>query len=482
MKEKKKRMISLGIGALVFAVWLVILFFEKAIGLSMLLFVVPFSLFLVYILKKNNKIKNPMVVWLLIPIIALASTYFIFDNLFFRQINLLVIPTLYSFMILGLLGENFDMNLHTVAKILSSFISPLSFIREGVINFVNKIKEKLNINTQNKEKTNKIIRAMVITLPVVLIIVVLLSTADVIFAGIFKDIFSMISVNLFNKLICMEIAFFYLIGLFYLACVKYDIKDKEEILQEKVHDNFTIKMLLSSLNIIYVVFCFIQIKALFMRSTTLNYAEYARQGFFQLMLVSVINLVTILIAKKRENKDEIKTNRFINWMSIIMIMFTFVIVISAGMRMHFYESAYGYTLLRLLVYCVLLTESILFIPTILYILNRKINLAKSYFYIMICVYLCMNFANFDNIIAKRNVDRYYKTGKIDFQYLKISTGADATKQILRLLNTSENDVKTEVEKYVKERYKKLEEQDIDFRDYNISKMCTKRLLKVYKNL
>ena len=105
-----------------------------------------------------------------------------------------------------------------------------------------------------------------------------------------------------------------------------------------------------------------------MKSTILNYAQYARQGFFQLMIVSIINLVTILISKKKENGDE--NNTFTRCMSLIMIVFTFIIVISAGMRMHFYESAYGYTLLRLLVYCVLLTESILFIPTILYIIDK----------------------------------------------------------------------------------------------------------------
>ena len=50
-------MISIGIGALLFSIWIVMLFFGKAIGLSMLLFMIPFSFFLTYILEKNNKIK-----------------------------------------------------------------------------------------------------------------------------------------------------------------------------------------------------------------------------------------------------------------------------------------------------------------------------------------------------------------------------------------------------------------------------------------
>ena len=51
-------MISIGVGALIFAIWFVTLFVGKSIGLSMLLFIVPFSYFFIYILEKNGKIKK----------------------------------------------------------------------------------------------------------------------------------------------------------------------------------------------------------------------------------------------------------------------------------------------------------------------------------------------------------------------------------------------------------------------------------------
>jgi len=47
-------MIFAGIGALFFAIWFVELFYGVSIGLSCILFVVPFSFFLVYILEKNK--------------------------------------------------------------------------------------------------------------------------------------------------------------------------------------------------------------------------------------------------------------------------------------------------------------------------------------------------------------------------------------------------------------------------------------------
>ena len=145
------------------------------------------------------------------------------------------------------------------------------------------------------------------------------------FSKYFNNIDSIVIMVL--RFVIIVIFTFYFMALFYFFCKKYHLEN--ELINEntKINDNFTIKILLVALNIIYLVFCYIQIKSLFLKNTSLNYAQYARQGFFQLMVVSLINIVTILIAKKRENKDEYKTNKFIDYMSIIMVGFTFIIVI-----------------------------------------------------------------------------------------------------------------------------------------------------------
>lgn len=253
---------------------------------------------------------------------------------------------------------------------------------------------------------------------------------------------------------------------------RYEPHEENTKREEERKDSLTIKMIVGVLNSIYLVFCIIQIKSLFMQNVDINYAHYARQGFFQLMIVSAINLVTILMAKKQDKKS-----KYIQVMSIIMILFTFILLLSATVRMYFYESAYGYTLLRLLVYCVLFTEGVLLIPTILYILNKKINLPKVYFSILIVIYVGMNFANFNDIIAKRNVERYATTGKIDIGYLQYETGTDGIETMLSLLEmeNSEEAIEKEVREYANRLYKQLSEEKIDFRDFNISKWRAKKL-------
>lgn len=482
-------MIDIFIGAVIFSIWCVTLFFGKGIGLSMFLFIVPITYFIIHLLEKNRKQINSKAKILIIPIILLASTYFIFNNSFFNTINIFAIPVLVIFMILESFKENIELNLGLISKILEMFFVPLSFIGETFEKLRQSLegKFKINIDSNKDRKIKKVIEAICITLPIVLVIIVLLSSADEIFGSIFTELLKSILNGLSKiqlsttiiRLFLIICAFIYFLCFFDYISSRYEKDEESEITKSKAKDNFTIKMILGALNIVYLLFCIIQVKSLFMRNVNINYAHYARQGFFQLMWVSVINLVTILIAKKSENKDEENRNKYINSMCLIMIIFTFIILLSSALRMYFYESVYGYTLLRLLVYCSLFTEAVLLVPTILYIMDKKINLAKSYFTIILTIYICMNFANFDNIIAKRNVDRYIETGKIDINYLKTETGTDAINQIMRILETSTDieNVKLDTEKYLNTVYAELNEQNMDFRDFNISKIFAKHLIE-----
>lgn len=473
-------MMEIFIGAITCSLWYVILFYNKTIGLSMLLFALPFAYFIIHILEKNKENLNKRAKFFLIPITLLASTYFIFNNTFFNALNTLAIPLLIILMILELYREEITIDFKMIGRVCSVIFKPIQYIFEAFRKCMESLKknEKITQDDNKKKNTKRIFKATIITIPIAFVVIQLLSSADASFANIFETLFNGIdklikNIQMSTTLeiaILIIVAFFYFLGFFYYICYKF--KKNENTKEEKIKDSFTIKMLLGVLNVIYLIFCYLQIRSLFLVKENINFSLLARQGFFQLMLVSFINLVMILIAKKREN------SQYIRIMSLAMVLFTFIIIISATVRMYHYENAYGYTTLRLLVYCALFTEIVMLIPTIMYIIDKKINLAKAYLYIITTIYICMNFANFNYIIAKRNVDRYIETGKIDIFYLQ-RTGTDGIKQVARILDIDkyEDNNKSFAKANLQVLKDYLNEEQMDFRDFNISKLIAKNFLK-----
>ena len=282
----------------------------------------------------------------------------------------------------------------------------------------------------------------------------LLSNADPNFKNLFKIVIDFITdilkFEFIDKLlgkIFMFIVMIFVIGTSTMYLIKDYGKESYKVKERKNKDIYTIKVLVTVLNIIYIIFDIIQIKSLFIHSSSsyINYASYARSGFFELMVVSLINMTIILISKNY--KTDKKNTKYMNIMSILMLFLTLIIIVSSFIRMHLYEVAYGYTVLRLLVDVVLITEVLLMIPTVMYIINSEFNISKAFLIIIICVYCCVNYINIDCFIANKNINRYNNGSKLDIEYLETYT-TDNIPILINLYNsTDDNKIKSELLDY-----------------------------------
>ena len=424
------------IGALFLSLWQSLLFWKQDLGISVLLFTIPIIWITTKLLKGN--IKNKKALLISIPIIVLSSTYFIFDNLTFYLINIVLIPILYLIMVIWAISD-FQIK-SIIYKIILMIFEPLNYIGDVIRAVLKEFnpKEKDEQIGEKKEKNN-IFKAVCFTGIIALIVIGLLCSADNEFAKIFSTIFK--DINIFNvseltgRIIIIIIAFFYFAGFFMNMLDKENgLKEFEE--EEKIEkkESYTIRMMLTVLNVAYLVFCFTQIKVLFTEQN-IKYSEFARKGFFQLMIVSLINIVMILKANNKNLKETEKQEKYKKTMCIVMVIFTLIIIISAFARMTLYQQNYGYTRLRILVDYTLITEIILLIPTIIYILKNKIDLIKTYFVIIITMYCLVNFINIDKIIMKNNFNRYKETGYIDLNYIMEMNNSDLIEQLLELKDT-----------------------------------------------
>lgn len=480
------------IGSLLIAILHSILFYGERFGISIFLFCLALGFLIIYIMQKNDKIKNKKALILTIPILLISATYFIFNNSFFYVANMVVLIILFTVMIVLMAFEKTSIR-QTIWKFLFLILGPVEFLEEAISSIGETISElfgKHEISKEKSERNKKIIIGILIAIPILAVVLGLLISADSIFGEqvtnaigtIFNsDIFnSETYINFFFRLIIIVILAIYLIAIFYNILHGDFCLDDEVKKSRKTIDRTIGNTILTILNIVYLIFCYIQISVLFMKMgdmANFDYASYARQGFFQLMFVSLINLVIILITSKRG--EESKKINYTKIMNLFLALFTMIILFSSFYRMYLYEQEYGYTFLRLMVYFVLATEAILIVPTVMYILDMKINLPKTYFIIIIIMYIVVNYINIDYLIAKKNIDRYFEDTsgehQIDIYYLE-TLGIDAAMQIKRLenaenLHVEDLMVREVVKEYLSEIKKEVD--DINWKNFNINRFIVK---------
>ncbi len=407
------------VGSIVLSIVQSILFYGKELGISIILFLILANGILYYMLYKKNKIYNKKGSFLLIPILLLGSTYFIFANRVFYTMNLFILALLHILMY-AIVTNNF---IH-----IGNIAVDTAIDLEDAIT-ITKEKTKKVIGKQKiveKERMKKVAISLLFVFGIVGIILILLASADSIFASLFSGVrifFRNMNMTIIWSLMLRII----IIAVVYLFFLNYTLKLQKEYKQEEKESKnikneyeFTIKLLLIVLNIIYLVFCFIQIQSLFAKinmQETFNYANYARTGFFQLMFVSIINFAIILVSN-RYNKKLIKI------LNLLLVIFTIVIAISSMYRMYMYEMEYGLTYLRMLVYIILISEIACFIPIIISLFNKKLHFIKACFIIVLCVYCGINYMNLENIIIKKNMDRQSSV-PVDYEYIASIASEDS---------------------------------------------------------
>ena len=463
-----------------------ILFWEKKPGISVMLFVISFLVGLIYLMYKHKKVENKKAFILAIPITLLSATYFIYHNTLFQTINVLVIVMLTIIMCIYATRIHIKTQ-EFLMKGIQLLAGTFESISDVIDSLKHKFKKKEDIENEKSEKRKQVLKSFIYAIPVVLIVLILLMSADSVFANIFenifiefKNIFMAENFVMFCLRICIIMVFFFIFSGFFVNILKKDTmfnSESEEKIVEIRIEKMTINMILTILNIFYLIFSIIQFTSLFsnMNTNDFDYATNARQGFFQLMLISFINIVMIILAKV--NKGNISS--YTKGMSILTLVFTVVILLSAFFRMNLYEKAYGYTYLRLFVYYILATEFILILPIGLWILDKKIDILKWTIGIVTIMYVILNFSNVESTIAKRNVDRYFENqeeNEIDLEYLFHHTGTDAIEQMKRLLNAKDETITKRVKEYLLQEKEELKDTNNSWQETNLSEIKAKEEL------
>jgi hypothetical protein len=138
-----------------------------------------------------------------------------------------------------------------------------------------------------------------------------------------------------------------------------------------------VTVVLASVNLLFLTFVLVQARYAFggmdlvLKTAGLTYAEYARGGFFQLVIVAALVLPILLILHwliRAETAAAAKRFKVLSSTTIILLL---VIMASAFMRMVLYQRAYGMTELRLYTTAFMAWLALLFLCFILTVLRGR---------------------------------------------------------------------------------------------------------------
>lgn len=459
-----------------------IFFYGKTPGINYPVFMVIILIGTVFVFwKKYGELDNRAWLWT-VPIMVLSVTFSLYSNRVLKIFNFIIILYLLIMLISLISKTNRSRwaDLRFPGDFFRRLFAPLRYLHMPFITFF-RMADK---GSDNKRRVlPRIATGLLISIPVLAIIIWLLSSADM----VFKDLFINISIPKIIKHFFVILAVTIYTISFYWSVLK-DLKeyDKEKkyvygpVKWKRFLDPVVIITILFLLNLVYAAFSVIQFTYLFggksfVLPSAYTFAEYARRGFFELIVVTVINFVIILLTVSFIRRENSKVHIANKVLLTLMVCFTFVMLVSAFYRMLVYEEAYGFTYLRIFVQAFMILLFFLFIINIVFIWYSKMPIIKGYFFAALVVYIVLNFANVDMIIARNNINRYFKTGQIDMEYLK-GLSYEAVPEMARL--TGDNDLKKDILAYYKDEKLELDEQDA-WQSYNYSRIRASRIIEKY---
>ncbi|NBD23309.1 DUF4153 domain-containing protein [Paenibacillus glycinis] len=463
----QRRYENIALLSLLFGIVSQYLFVWNGFNLSVLLFVIAFYGLFFYAVQGRiggfdrwrGQTKSG---WLLsLPVALLALTYAIYANALFRGLNLVILPALVAAQTVLLTrssGKPWFRLAFYGEVIFLCLIKPFAYLAVPFSLLGSRLLPKSGEHGPHPAagKARRILFGLLLAAPLLGLVIGLLASADRIFSELLWriprllfhwDIFDGF-IRIFVGAVFAFYAFCYLWTLLFhrseggaadshgaewngLMIERYGGKKEPVAL-----DPLTACTLLVSFNLVYLVFAAIQFSYLFGAARGLlpagaEYAEYARQGFAQLVVVALINLILLLCGLHLVKRGE-RAGELVRKISLSMLVgCTVIMLVSAFGRLSLYEQMYGYSQTRLLVHGFMIFLCFILAASLIRIWREHFSLAKTYIGLGVAAYVIMNYANLDALIAQRNCERFEARGQIDTAYL-MTLSADALPALLKL--------------------------------------------------
>lgn len=397
--EVKENFHIFGVASFLYACLYAFCMYKNNSGITYPFFVAGSLVFICFCLSKLGISWKKGNFFYMISMVLLAVSTFCTDDgriIFFNQTGVFLLT------LSLLLDVVYDTRKWNLGKYLGSIaISCITAIGEIGSPFADAIWYCKNKLDKKNSKYLYVMLGIIITIPLFLIVFVLLTSADIVFKNMADRALSGLDMSdLFPIAFMIGFMFLASYGLLAVFCKKG--------LSEEVKDTRNWEALIAIpvagiMTALYLVFSGVQILYLFIGNMELpdgyTYAEYAREGFFQLLAVSIINLIMVLVGLCYFKKSKV-----LKGILVVMSLCTFIMIASSAMRMIIYIQYYYLTFLRILVLWGLVVLALIFAGVLMYIFKESFPLFRYSMVVVTCLYLCLSFSHPDYWIAKVNIE------------------------------------------------------------------------------
>ena len=413
------------------------LFWHKSIGINIFIFVLLALLGgLIPMWLEKHAIPWKSYI-LLIPILGFALMTFFRAEILTNVMNVLIaLGTLILFSTTLLNGDWIRFNIQEHLINTGNFI--LNCFAGGILFFA-KIKRETSDNPteestkkdlktkaetdslENKRKPRNLLpylRGILFAAPILIILTLLLTSADPIFERRIQSIFSWFKPDNLGeyifRFIYITVLAYLLLSAYYFGLVESKKIGKNEPSKSSLHPFLGFIeswIILGAVNLLFLSFVILQFTYLFGGENNINfegftYSEYAVRGYFELVAVVIITLIMFyimaLISKRKTNAQRWT----FSGLGLLLVGLTGVILASAFKRLSLYEAVYGFTRLRTMTHISIIWIGLLLIAVIILEITRKTNRLAI---VLICFVfgfgLTVNFVDVDEFIVQQNIDR-----------------------------------------------------------------------------
>ena len=281
------------------------------------------------------------------------------------------------------------------------------------------------------EKRGSVWLGLLGALAILVVVLPLLADADVVFGAVVGDALQWLADNLSEAalkvlrfLILIALAF----ALLHSMLLGEGVRTYEPTRAPRVAGSLTVATLIAVLDVVYFIFVCVQFVYLFGNTATPamhgGYAEYARSGFFELVIVALINLVVLAVCIW-VRADAVRSAA-IEALELALVVLTGVLLVSAVWRMMLYVQIFGLTFQRFLTFFVMAFIAICLIAGAVRVVLPSFPFFRVAAVAGIICWLAFAVCGADARIAEHNVDAYLagQIEEMDTDYLSsLSRGA-----------------------------------------------------------